>query len=205
MGPPSHSATAARRLMEKESSGQSQGAPPYQMPTSTSTPVSMESAPREHGTARSNSDLGRYSGDTAGHSHPMAPSASAPSGARSGPNAAIPASEQRFAPTRSSSQDLTASSSAADVLQAQRPVTPEMRGDGATPTRGSKPSISGPMNGTPIPTGYKFGAKDEPAAVQDPKKDDRKRFWQGFRGFGGHGELRLVFYFSSSRIRDSTY
>ncbi|EPQ31578.1 uncharacterized protein PFL1_00911 [Pseudozyma flocculosa PF-1] len=49
----------------------------------------------------------------------------------------------------------------------------------------SKPAISGPMNGAPIPTGYKFGAKDEAvSAPHDGKKDDRKRFWQGFRGFG---------------------
>ncbi|KAN0061423.1 Rho GTPase activating protein [Thecaphora frezii] len=50
-----------------------------------------------------------------------------------------------------------------------------------------KPAISGPMNGAPIPTGYKFGAKDESVvAPHDGKKDDKKRFWQGFRGFGHH-------------------
>ncbi|SPO22640.1 related to BEM3 - GTPase-activating protein [Ustilago trichophora] len=47
-----------------------------------------------------------------------------------------------------------------------------------------KASISGPINGAPIPAGYKFGARDE--AAPDNKKDDKKRFWQGFRAFGGH-------------------
>ncbi|PWZ01113.1 RhoGAP-domain-containing protein [Testicularia cyperi] len=46
----------------------------------------------------------------------------------------------------------------------------------------NKASISGPMNGAPIPAGYKFGARDE--AAPDARKDDKKRFWQGFRGFG---------------------
>ncbi|KAJ9477694.1 GTPase-activating protein BEM3 [Pseudozyma hubeiensis] len=48
----------------------------------------------------------------------------------------------------------------------------------------SKAAISGPINGAPIPAGYKFGAKDD--APSDNKKDDKKRFWQGFRAFGGH-------------------
>lgn len=47
-----------------------------------------------------------------------------------------------------------------------------------------KTSISGPINGAPIPAGYKFGARDD--AAPDNKKDDKKRFWQGFRAFGGH-------------------
>ncbi|TKY85003.1 hypothetical protein EX895_006083 [Sporisorium graminicola] len=47
-----------------------------------------------------------------------------------------------------------------------------------------KASISGPINGAPIPAGYKFGARDDVAP--DSKKDDKKRFWQGFRAFGGH-------------------
>lgn len=47
-----------------------------------------------------------------------------------------------------------------------------------------KASISGPINGAPIPAGYKFGARDE--AAPDARKDDKKRFWQGFRAFGGH-------------------
>lgn len=52
------------------------------------------------------------------------------------------------------------------------------------PLSRGKASISGPLNGAPIPAGYKFGARDE--AAPDNKKDDKKRFWQGFRAFGGH-------------------
>lgn len=51
-----------------------------------------------------------------------------------------------------------------------------------------KGSISAPINGAPIPTGYKFGAKDEISA--DARKDDKKRFWQGFRSFGANDKNR---------------
>ncbi|CBQ70434.1 related to BEM3-GTPase-activating protein [Sporisorium reilianum SRZ2] len=61
------------------------------------------------------------------------------------------------------------------------PGSPDLRSDSLG--RG-KASISGPINGAPIPAGYKFGARDDVAP--DSKKDDKKRFWQGFRAFGGH-------------------
>lgn len=74
-----------------------------------------------------------------------------------------------------------------------------------------RPSISGPMNGTPIPSGYKFGARDENsstagagttsaaatstgpgsasghggAAGDAHKRDDKRRFWHRFGGGGG--------------------
>lgn len=66
-----------------------------------------------------------------------------------------------------------------------------------TPTNGSssdghsmpsarqyRPSISGPMNGVPIPTGYKFGAKDEDSSRKEVASagTDRRRFWQRFGG-----------------------
>ncbi|CAO1636896.1 unnamed protein product [Jaminaea pallidilutea] len=45
----------------------------------------------------------------------------------------------------------------------------------------ARPVISSPMNGAPIPEGYKFGARDEnvvsPPAVATP---DRRRFWHRF-------------------------
>lgn len=73
--------------------------------------------------------------------------------------------------------------------------------------KGVRPAISGPMNGTPIPTGYKFGARDEDAsgrsggsaagqpgqvgashqqqsAQQAAQQPDRRRFWHRFGGGG---------------------
>lgn len=77
----------------------------------------------------------------------------------------------------------------ADLQEA--PGSPGPRRDS---TGRPKAAISGPINGAPIPAGYKFGGKEEPAS---DKKDDKKRFWQGFRGFGGndkqHREPRPVF------------
>lgn len=52
-----------------------------------------------------------------------------------------------------------------------------------TSSLGSKPrpSISGPMNGTLIPSGYKFGGKDESS---NTGQDTKKRFWHRFGGAG---------------------
>jgi RalA-binding protein 1 len=72
-----------------------------------------------------------------------------------------------------------------------RAPTPEQ----GTPARGAsngKVKISGPMGGTPIPEGYKFGGKEAPLEGAGSSKDDRKEkaksrsFW----GFGkGNGKL----------------
>ncbi len=53
------------------------------------------------------------------------------------------------------------------------------------PNRPMKLPISGPLNGAPIPPGYKFG-KDEASSVDSHgRNQDKKRFWQGLRNFGG--------------------
>ncbi|PWN34831.1 RhoGAP-domain-containing protein, partial [Meira miltonrushii] len=74
----------------------------------------------------------------------------------------------------------------------------------------ARPSISGPMNGTPIPTGYKFGGKDEPSETPSNKpsgpvsssKNDgpnapnetKRRFWHRFGGGGDKSnQQRKVF------------
>ncbi|CAD6911044.1 unnamed protein product [Tilletia controversa] len=89
----------------------------------------------------------------------------------------------------------------------------------STPFRTNKAAISGPMNGTPIPQGYKFGGSsaasaargvnagsgsggggggsntaggsgaggggpDDEVGERKEKESEKKRFWQGFRGFG---------------------
>ncbi|PWN88189.1 hypothetical protein FA10DRAFT_268403 [Acaromyces ingoldii] len=116
----------------------------------------------------------------------------------------------------------------------QRPSTPENKGTatmsgggapGGSASKGSssgnnssghgssgplRPSISGPMNGAPIPTGFKFGGKDEGGASSSSSstaiatanngavsstgvgtaaapssEGNKKRFWQRFAGGGG--------------------
>lgn len=105
------------------------------------------------------------------------------------------ASFSMAAQTRSASQDISTGDSA-------RPVTPDANARSGAPvearmsesTARTRPSISGPMNGTPIPTGYKFG-KDESASSSSGtapvesygtgagKKEDKKpRFWHRFGG-----------------------
>ncbi|KAJ1590702.1 hypothetical protein NDA11_001837 [Ustilago hordei] len=74
--------------------------------------------------------------------------------------------------------------SPASIRNAELQDTPGSPGLRNEPLGRGKASISGPINGAPIPAGYKFGARDE--AATDNKKDDKKRFWQGFRAFGGH-------------------
>lgn len=68
-------------------------------------------------------------------------------------------------------------------------------GTPATPQRmPAKLPISGPMNGAPIPLGYKFGGKDESTSVDGHgKKDDKKRFWQRFGGDKAKAEYRPIF------------
>ncbi|GJJ11272.1 hypothetical protein Clacol_005504 [Clathrus columnatus] len=60
-----------------------------------------------------------------------------------------------------------------------------------------KVKISGPINGTPIPAGYKFGAKDVPSGTESGSERDRKSKSRTFWGFGrsghnnGHGNNNL--------------
>ncbi|KAJ3530684.1 hypothetical protein NM688_g7675 [Phlebia brevispora] len=48
-----------------------------------------------------------------------------------------------------------------------------------------KVKISGPMNGTPIPAGYKFGGKDAPSEASSVSDRREKAKSRGFWGFGG--------------------
>ncbi|KAF8582759.1 RhoGAP-domain-containing protein [Ramaria rubella] len=52
------------------------------------------------------------------------------------------------------------------------------------PDASNKVKISGPINGTPIPAGYKFGAKDTPSDAGSSSDRDRKAKSRNFWGFG---------------------
>ncbi|KAF9820892.1 hypothetical protein IEO21_01119 [Rhodonia placenta] len=76
----------------------------------------------------------------------------------------------------------------------ERTPSPEKEASLTTPRVDShgKVKISGPMNGTPIPAGYKFGGKDAPAEAPTPGSDRREKaksrvFW----AFGRHGNASL--------------
>lgn len=116
------------------------------------------------------------------------------------PGPSSPPPSARFGGVKSSQDQGRPSLSVTD-----RPSTPD--GSGPTSSTGSgnrasvRPAISGPMNGTPIPTGYKFGAKDSDSSTDASnaassgsgsgggagKKEaaDKKGFW-AFRGFRGN-------------------
>jgi len=101
------------------------------------------------------------------------------------------------------------STNATSVTSTSQTSTSAPAGASSSPFRTNKAAISGPMNGTPIPQGYKFGgnstasnARAGGAGLEDEvekkeKDSEKKRFWQGFRGFGssdksgqGHGHGR---------------
>lgn len=76
---------------------------------------------------------------------------------------------------------------------AERDASPEKETDPHTPRVDAhgKVKISGPMNGTPIPAGYKFGGKDgasEPSSSNERREKAKSRtFW----GFGRHGKAKF--------------
>jgi RalA-binding protein 1 len=87
---------------------------------------------------------------------------------------ALPEVGRSSYPQRATSPDQGSSALGHDGM----PTTPQ--------GRTIKLPISGPMNGQPIPPGYKFGGKDEVGSSDGHgKRDDKRRFWQGLRPFGG--------------------
>jgi len=74
--------------------------------------------------------------------------------------------------------------------------------EGVSPSEAPKPQkakISGPMNGTPIPAGYKFGAKDVPSdsGISDRERKAKSRNLWPF-GRAGNGILPFICYFWDS-------
>jgi RalA-binding protein 1 len=62
------------------------------------------------------------------------------------------------------------------------------------PDASNKVKISGPINGIPIPAGYKFGAKDTPADSSSSDRD-RKAKSRNFWNFGRGGAYNLAYFF----------
>ncbi|KAH8093735.1 hypothetical protein BXZ70DRAFT_897262 [Cristinia sonorae] len=75
----------------------------------------------------------------------------------------------------------------------ERDPSPEKDADPHTPRVDAhgKVKISGPMNGTPIPAGYKFGGKDAPAESTSTNDRREKAKSRTFWGFGRHDKASL--------------
>jgi len=76
---------------------------------------------------------------------------------------------------------------------AERDDSPENDTDPHTPRVDvhGKVKISGPMNGTPIPAGYKFGGKDGPPDPQSSSERREKAKSRTFWGFGRHEKANM--------------
>jgi RalA-binding protein 1 len=175
-------AQTARRLLDKGSSSPAQGA---ESPLSSSLPTTspLDAVGSDFIPSigpRANSELGHYpdliepQGSRGGGRHPQ-PSPEHPRHRQVQRTSLHPASE----PLHSSES----------LPQSDRPASPDGVNQGASRAdMPAKVKISGPMNGTLIPPGHKFGAK-EPAteAAQSDRRDKVKSrmFQWGWRQHGG--------------------
>jgi RalA-binding protein 1 len=175
-------AHTARRLLDK---GQPSLAPGAESPLSSSLPttspldaVSGDFVPPIG--PRSNSELGHY------------PDLTQPQGSRGGGRNPQPSSEHprhRQGQRTSLYPALEPSHSSESPSPGDRAASPEGVNQGASRVdMPAKVKISGPMNGTPIPLGHKFGAKEHSAEpVQSDRRDKVKSrmFQWGWRQQGG--------------------
>ena len=67
-----------------------------------------------------------------------------------------------------------------------------------SPDSSNKVKISGPINGTPIPAGYKFGARDAPSDSSSHSDRERKAKSRNFWGFARAGTYNLADLFDLS-------
>lgn len=179
-------AQTARRLLEKGSASPAQGS---ESPLSSSLPTTspLDTAGGDFIPSigpRANSELGHY------------PDLIEPQGSRGGGRHPQPSPEHpRHRQVQRTSLYPVASepSHLSDSLpQSDRPASPDGVNQGASradmPT---KVKISGPMNGTPIPPGHRFGGKEPAteAAQSDRREKVKSRMFQwGWR----HGGERLT-------------
>jgi RalA-binding protein 1 len=73
-----------------------------------------------------------------------------------------------------------------------RPGDPEPSADTPRAEAHGKAKISGPLGGTVIPAGYKFGGKDPSAESGSSAADRREKAKSRFWGFGKNGASRLI-------------
>ncbi|KAI0060921.1 RhoGAP-domain-containing protein [Artomyces pyxidatus] len=159
-------AQTAKRLLEKGGY-----TPAAESPLSSSlpTPSPLEAAGNgDFVVPRANSELGHY------------PDLAEPRGGRARhPQPSPERARQRQAHRTSYHPTLNPVQSS--PVQPERPATP----DAMRPDANGKVKISGPMNGTPIPAGYKFGAKEasaETAAQGEQRREKAKsRMFWGWR------------------------
>ena len=180
-------AQTARRLLEKGSLSPAQGA---ESPLSSSLPTTspLDTVGGDFIPSigpRANSELGHY------------PDLIEPQGSRGGGRHPQTSTEhprhrqvQRTSLHPAASEPLHSSE---NLPQSDRPASPDGVNQGATRTdMHTKVKISGPMNGTPIPPGHKFGAK-EPATEAAPSDRSNKVKSRMFQwGWRQHGGERLT-------------
>jgi RalA-binding protein 1 len=175
-------AQTARRLLDKNSPSPAQG---VESPLSSSLPTTspLDIAGGDFVPSigpRANSELGHY------------PDLIEPQGSRGGGRNPQPSPEhsRHRQAQRTSLHPALESLHSSDILSpSDRPASPDGVDQGASRVdMAAKVKISGPMNGTPIPPGHKFGGK-EPAteAVQSDRRDKVKSrmFQWGWRQHGG--------------------
>jgi RalA-binding protein 1 len=181
-GPVFTDAQTARRLLDKGSPSPAQG---VESPLSSSLPTTspLDNAGGDFVPSigpRANSELGHY------------PDLIEPQGSRGGGRNPQPSPEHprhRQARRTSLHPALEPLHSSESLPSSDRPASPDGVNQGASRVdMTTKVKISGPMNGTPIPPGHKFGGK-EPATevVQSDRRDKVKSrmFQWGWRQHGG--------------------
>ena len=167
-------ADQARRPLEK-------GQPPLDVPLSTSLPTSspLDAATGFVGTSnqRANSELGHYP-DLQEHRDSRQSQGS--------PERHRPRDQYRgrksFHPTLNT---------VASTPNTPKPPDPELAADTPRADAHGKAKISGPLGGTVIPAGYKFGGKDTPESgpsAAERREKAKSRFW----GFGKNGTSWVV-------------
>ncbi|TFY80954.1 hypothetical protein EWM64_g3059 [Hericium alpestre] len=170
---PSFSDTqTAKRLLEN---GHPASAPASESPLSSSLPTP---SPLEQATGadllvaapRANSELGHY------------PDLADPRGGRGRLPQPSPEHSRHRHPSRNNYQPTLdpVKSTPSTPHAPDRAPSPDAGQSTPRPDANGKVKISGPMNGTPIPAGYKFGAKEatpEPPASERREKAKSRMFW----------------------------